>query len=37
MVTAGNWPWWLITSGASPFSILATLDSGTCTPSAPAT
>jgi hypothetical protein len=30
MVTAGNEPWWLITSGASVFSKRATLDSGTC-------
>ena len=30
MVTAGNWPWWLMTSGASPFSIRATDDNDTC-------
>ena len=37
MVTAGNWPWWLMTSGASVFSIRATLDSGTCVLPVPAT
>ena len=37
IVTAGNWPWWLITSGCSPRVILVTAASGTCTPFAPAT
>ena len=36
MVTAGNWPWWLITSGCEPRSILVTATSGTCAPLAPA-
>ena len=35
MVTEGNWPWWLTTSGASARSNFATLDSGTCAPPAP--
>ena len=37
MVTAGNWPWWLMTSGCKPRSIVVTAESGTCTPLAPGT
>ena len=37
MVTAGNGPWWLTTSGAMPLLTLTTLESGTCTPSRPGT
>ena len=37
IVTAGNWPWWLITSGCSARSILVTAESGTCAPLAPGT
>ena len=36
MVTAGNWPWWLTTSGAMPRSKRATVDSGICVPPLPA-
>ena len=31
MVTAGNGPWWLMTSGASPRSTFTTLDNETTT------
>ena len=36
-VTAGNWPWWLMVSGATVLVKRATVLSGTCTPLAPGT
>ena len=36
-VTAGNWPWWLMVSGATVSVKRATVLSGTCTPAAPGT
>ena len=36
-VTAGNWPWWLMVSGATLLLNLATVLIGTCAPSAPVT
>ena len=37
IVTAGNCPWWLITSGCNARSMVVTAESGTCAPFAPGT
>ena len=37
MVTAGNWPWWLMVSGAILLLNFATVLIGTCAPFTPVT
>ena len=32
IVTDGNWPWWLITSGATFTTLSTSVDNGTCCP-----